>query len=256
MTEETAKTPAKKPSIPALTAEQVVAYLKRNPDFLIEHPELVETMTAPRTELGSGVADLQHYMVGGLQKELKALKGTYDEIVGFCRDNLSTQSQVHAAVLHLIHTRDLEQLLQVLTVDLLALFDLDVVRLAMETENTQFYDTSYPDAHYSGISFIDYGTVDAALGVDQDILLVENTDEQRVIGFEQIFADCTALVKSCAILRLKMEIVQKDVVLALGVRHKGRFHPHQGVDLLSFLAQVVQHRLDSALVDIDPEAFA
>jgi hypothetical protein len=40
------------------------------------------------------------------------------------------------------------------------------------------------------------------------------------------------------------------------VRHEGRFHPHQGVDLLNFLAQIVELRLDTCLMEIDPEAFA
>lgn len=246
----------KKPGSPLLTAEQVEAYLRQHPDFLLQHPQLVEVLKAPKTERGSGVVDLQQFMVGGLQKELKALKGTYDEIVGFCRDNISTQSQVHGAVLGLLKTRDLEQLLQVLTVDLVALFNLDVVRIAMETENAAFYDTSYPEAHYSGISFIDYGTADETLGVGQDILLVEDVESHSIPAFDEIFADCTALVKSCAIMRLKLETVQKDVVLALGVRHKSRFHPHQGVDLLAFLARVIEYRLDSALMEIDPEAFS
>lgn len=247
-------TDSKKPNAP-LSAEQVKAYLTRHPDFLLDHPELVEVLTAPRTELGTGVVDLQQYMVGGLQKQLRDTRDKYNDVVDFCRDNQSTQSQVHNAIIGLVKTRDLEQLLQVLTVDLLTLFDLDVVRIAMETDHAVLYDTSYPDAHYSGISFIDTGTVDAALGVDSDILLVDDTDATHVVGLDEVFVDCTALVKSCALLRLRLDMVQKDVLLSLGVRHKGRFHPHQGVDLLNFLAQIVELRLDTCLMEIDPEAF-
>lgn len=252
MSEEATTTKTNTP----VTAEQVKAYLRRHPDFLHDHPELVEELKAPRSELGSGVVDLQHFMVGGLQKELRSMRDKYEDIVGFCRDNLSTQSQVHNAIIGLVKTRDLEQLLQVLTVDLVPLFDLDVVRIAMETDYASLYDKNYPDAHYSGISFIDTGIVDAALGTGNDILLMEDTDAQPINGFEEIFSDCAALVKSCALLRLRLEMVQKDVLLCLGVRHKERFSAHQGVDLLSFLAQIVELRLDTCLMEIDPEAFA
>lgn len=252
MSEEATTT---KPSS-TLNAEQVKDYLRRHPAFLHDHPELVEELKAPASDLGSGVADLQHFMVGGLQKQLRTMRDKYDDIIDFCRDNQSTQAQVHSAIIQLVKTRDLEQLLQVVTVDLVPLFDLDVVRIAMETDHAALYDTSYPDAHFSGISFIDTGTVDAALGVENDALLCEDTDEQPIIGFDTLFADCTALVKSCALLRLRLEMVQKDVLLCLGVRHKNRFHPHQGVDLLNFLAQVVELRLDTCLMEIDPEAFA
>lgn len=248
-------TTKKKPE-PTVTAAQVKAYLERHPEFLHDNPELVEVLKAPKAELGGSVVDLQHFMVGGLQKQLRDMRGKYDDIVDFCRDNQSTQSQVHNAIVGLVKTRNLDQLLQVLTVDLVSLFDLDVVRIAMETDHAEVYDTSYPDAHYSGISFISTGTVDAALGVDDDIMLVEDTDEQAVLGFDEIFTDCTALVKSCALLRLRLEMVQRDVLLCLGVRHKERFHPHQGVDLLNFLAHIVELRLDTCLMEIDPEAFA
>lgn len=240
----------------AITAEQVKAYLRRHPEFLHDNADLLEVMKAPAAELGDGVVDMQHFMVGGLQKQLRDMRGKYDDIVDFCRDNLSAQSQVHNAILALVKTRNLDQLLQVLTVDLVNVFDLDVVRIAMETDHVEMYDTSYPDAHYSGISFISTGTVDAALGADDDILLVEDTEKQAIADFEEIFADCAALVKSCAMLRLKLETVQRDVLLCLGVRHKERFHPHQGVDLLNFLAQIVELRLDTCLMEIDPEAFA
>lgn len=238
-----------------LSAEQVKAYLRRHPEFLHDNPDLLEVMKAPAATLGDGVVDMQHFMVGGLQRQLRDMRGKYDDIVDFCRDNLSTQSQVHNAIIGLVKTRNLEQLLQVLTVDLVSVFDLDVVRIAMETEHVEAYDTSYPDAHYSGISFIGTGTVDAALG-DDDILLVEDTEKTPVAGFDEIFADCVALVKSCVLLRLRLEQVQRDVLLCLGVRHKERFHPHQGVDLLNFLAQIVELRLDTCLMEIDPEAFA
>lgn len=254
MSEEATKNSSKTDAAP--TAAQVKAYLKKHPDFLLEHPELVEVLNAPRAELGSGVADLQQYMVGGLQKQLRDTRDKYNDIIDFCRDNLSTQSQVHNAIVSLVKTRDLEQLLQVLTVDLVSLFDLDVVRIAMETDHAAMYDTSYPDAHYSGIAFIDTGTVDIALGEESDILLVEDTEIEHVDGLDEIFTDCTGLVRSCALLRLRLEMLQKDVLLSLGVRHKGRFHPHQGVDLLNFLAHIVELRLDKCLTEIDPEAFA
>ena len=254
MTEEVK--PAAKKKLEPASKEQVLAYLKRHPEFLIENPDLVEVLKAPKTERGSGVADLQHYMVGGLQKELQVLRGKYDDIVDYCRDNMSTQSQVHQAILGLIRARDLEQLLQVITVDLVSLFDVDVVRLAMETDGAALYETSYPDAHYSGISFIETGTVDVVMGEDSDILLNGDTEKSEPIAFEEIFSDCVSLVKSCAMLRLHLETVNKQVLLCFGVRHKGRFHANQGVDLLAFLAEIVELRLDTCLAEMDPEALA
>lgn len=241
---------------PVADKEQVLAYLKRHPDFLQENPQLSEILHAPKSELGSGVADLQYYMVSNLQKELKSMRGKYDDMVEFCRDNMSTQSQVHNAILRLLKTQDLEQLLQVITTDLISLFNVDVVRLAMETESVASYEISYPDAQSSGVTFIENGVTDQLLGVSGDILLIEDVEQYDVRNLHGIFANCMALVSSCALLRLRLDTTGRDVILAFGVRHKHRFHPHQGVELLSFLAQIVGARLDTCLHEIDPEAFA
>ena len=235
----------------AATKEQVVAYLLRHPDFLLENPEVVEVLKAPKANLGGNVADLQHYMVGGLQQELQSLRAKYEDIVEFCRDNMSTQTQVHSAILGLIMARDLEQLLQVITVDLTRLFDVDVVRLSMETEGAELYDTAYPETHYSGITFIEAGTANEVMGENGAILLCEDTDKVEIFGLGDIFADCVQLVKSCIIMRLRLKSIHKDVLLAFGVRETGRFSAQQGVELLTFLGHIVELRLDECLSQMD-----
>jgi len=231
-----------------ITPEQVRDFLKDHPDFLKDNPDIVADLPPPERDLGNGIIDFQHYMLKNLQKDSKALKSRYDVLIDFCRDNMSVQMQVHHATLRLIRTRNLEQLLEVLTLDLVSLFDVDVVRMAMESETR--FDTSYGEQNYSGIVFIAPGTADAALGQKKNVLLVEDCSVNRPPGFEQIFADCEAMIASCAMLRLEMETVERNIILAFGVRHKDRFHPGQGIELLHFLAQIVAHQLDRYLNDL------
>ena len=181
-------------------------------------------------------------MVKNLQKDSQALKGRYEVLVDFCRDNMSVQNQVHQAALRLIRTRNLEQLLEAITMDLLNLFNVDVVRMAMESDT--LVDTSYGEQHYSGMVFVSPGTVDAALGHKKNVLLVGDCIANPVAGIDEIFADCEDLIASCALLRLELETVGKQVVLAFGVRHKERLHAGQGVELLHFLAQIVAYQMD------------
>ena len=42
---------------------------------------------------------------------------------------------------------------------------------------------------------------------------------------------------------------QRGVMLAFGVRIKNHFHEGQGTEMLSFLAQIVEQRLDETLSD-------
>jgi uncharacterized protein len=243
----TAKTAEKKAEV---TEDQVREFLKTHPDFLKKNLDVVTDLSPPEQKLGNGIIDFQHYMVKHLQKDSKALKSRYDLLVDFCRDNMSVQSQVHHAVLRLIGARSLEQLLEVVTQDLVSLFDVDVVRLAMESELAGQQDTYYSEQNYSGIVFIDPGTIDTALGKNKNVLLTEDCASGVPFGFEQIFAECSGLIESCALLRLKLETVQRHVILAFGVRYKDRFHSGQGIELLNFLAQIVAHQLDLYLQDL------
>lgn len=232
---------------PDLTDDDVLAYLQAHPDFLARHPELLEVLTPPEAEDGN-IVDLQHYMARALQGQVRNLKDKFEGLVTSSRDNMSTLSQVHASVLRLIKARTLEQLLEVLTIDLTHLFNIDVVRLAMESPVAGQYDTYYSEENYSGIAFVEPGIILAALG-DEDHLLVEDARELVVPGFDQVFEDCSGLVRSYALLRLRLPRTKRDALLAFGERHTGRFHPGQGVELLTFLARIVEHRLDQSLED-------
>lgn len=236
------------PTSASITPEQVREFLKAHPDFLQKNTDVVAELTPPERDLGNGIIDFQHYMVKNLQQDSKALKSRYDLLIDFCRDNMSVQMQVHHAVLRLIRTRSIEQLLEVLTQDLVNLFDIDVVRMAMESDTR--YDTSYGEQNYSGIVFIPPSTVDAALGANKNVLLVEDCTATPPPGFDDIFADCAGMIASCALLRLELETVGKNILLAFGVRHKERFHSGQGIELLHFLAQIVAHQLDMYLEDL------
>ncbi len=247
MTKKTTKRAVSKPA--EISAEQVRDYLKNHPDFLQENSELFLSVTPPERNLGEGVVDFQSFMVKRLQSGNKTLETKYDALVDFCRDNMSVQAQVHHAALRLIRTRTLEQLLEVLTLDLVSLFDVDVVRIAMESDTARAYE-GYQGDQASGIVFIPPYTVDAALGKKKQVALIGDVHANPPAGYEQIFADCTSLIQSCALLRLELELVEKNVILAFGVRYKDRFHPGQGIELLNFLAQIVGHQLDVYLDEL------
>lgn len=233
-----------------ITADDVRAYLKKHPDFLKNNLDVVAEVTAPERNLENGIVDFQHYLVKNLQKGSQAIQSRYDVLVEFCRDNMSVQHQVHQAVLSLMRARGLEQLLEVMTIDLVRLFDVDVVRLAMESEAASLYEMNYAEQDFSGIVFIEPGTVDAAIGRKKNVKLIEDCSKQSPAGFDQIFADCADLIESCALLRLELPQIERNVILAFGVRHQGRFHAGQGIELLNFLAQIVAHQLDIYLHEL------
>lgn len=233
-----------------MTKKMVIEFLQGNPQFLAEHPELFEVLTPPEQQHGRGVIDFQYYAIDNLRRGMRKMKDRFHGLVTSARENLSVQQQVQRAVVSTVKARTLEELLEVLTTDLVRWFDVDVVRLAMESDMAGTYETYYNEDNYSGICFVPPGTANAAM-LGESVRLIGDTQGEPPIGFEMIFADCSNLVRSCAFVRLELPTIKRPAILAFGVRHTDRFHPHQGGELLGFLGTVMSIVLDRCLTESD-----
>ena len=69
-----AKAPAADAPPPEVTARQVEAWLRANPDFLARNPALLTALTPPARAMGRNVVDLQHMMMRRLQESVAALE--------------------------------------------------------------------------------------------------------------------------------------------------------------------------------------
>ncbi len=238
-----------------LSEVEVLAFLRENPEFFARHPQLLETLSVPKKQTGSRkVLDFQSYAVSALQENVQSLKEEFSGLLSSARDNMSAQQQVHQAVLHLMKARGLEHLLEVLTQDFMQYFDVDAVRLVLESELAELYESSYGEINYSGISFVPLQTVDMALGAEKPAAMIPDTEDDPPYGFEAIFIDCASMVKSCALLRFYLPRIDRCGILAFGVREKHHFHTQLGLDLLRFLSEAVALRLDQCLNEQEIEA--
>lgn len=234
-----------------LTEKMVLDFLQQHPDFLRRHPELLEILTPPDQKMGGNVLDFQRFALGSLQRGMADMKDRFAGLLSSARDNMSAQSQVHKAALHIMRARDLDQLMEVLTQDLLHYFDVDAVRVGLESRLSEVMDPLFDPDNAMGIRLIAPGTADAILGPHQNVALVPDCDEDPPYGFDYLFSDCADIVSSCAILRLQLAQCGNDGLIAFGVREKGRFHPHLGIELLRFLSDVIALKMDACLLNLD-----
>ncbi len=211
------------------TEEQVVAYLKRHPDFLAHHPDLIEFLTPPERQNGAGVVDFQSAMIERLQSELGGIRANHDNLVSTTRGNLSSQARIHQAVLDLLNARSFEHFVEAITTDLAVKLDIDCAALCIESDK--------PNAPRprTGVRFLPLGAVDALLGEDAMSKL-----RPAVAAERRIYGAGATLVKSDALLRLAISPESPTGLLALGAREPGHFQPKQGTELLSFLARVIE----------------
>jgi uncharacterized protein len=220
-----------RPALPAraVGAAEVVAYLRQNPDFLVEHGELLDVLTPPTMRRGEPVVDMQHFMLERQRAEIARLKVQQRSLVVTTRANLASQSRVHGAVLALLAAHSFEQLIQIVTTDLAVLLDADVVTIAVEQPAG-----TRPRLGRHGVQILEPGTVDAVLGADRDAALFA-----EVAGDPRLFGDGAGLVHSAALLRLSVSARAPMGLLCIGTRRAGKYHPGQGTELLGFLARAL-----------------
>ncbi len=232
----TSKAPRKEASTPSdISDEQVVKFLRDNPDFLERHPQLLAIINAPERrfegvdEAGAEVVDLQDAMLARMRRELAQRDEQSSELIDASRANLQSQNRVHAAVIALLSARSLDHLLEILTIDLAGLLNVDAVALCLE-------GGIVAPATTQGVRVVPVGTIDRLVDSARTVTLREGIEGDR-----RIYGEASGLVRSEAMLRLSVREDAPCALLALGSRDPNRFHAGQGSELLGFLARIMEH---------------
>jgi hypothetical protein len=211
-------------------ARDVLTYLREHPDFLERRPDALRLLRAPARSIGDGVLDFQHFLLERLRHDLARLEDEQKTLIATSRGNLATQCRVHKAVLSMLRAGSFEQLLQIVTIDLAVLIDVDIVTLGVE--NAALRTARLP---MQGIHLLPSGTVDRLLGPNRDALLC--TDIQ---GDPALYGGAAGLVRSQALLRLAFSRSAPVGLMCLGTRAADTFQPGLGTELLSFLARTLE----------------
>lgn len=215
------------PNAPA--EAEVRTYLKAHPDFLLRNPELLSVLTPPTLQRGDHVVDMQSFMLQRQRVELENLKEQHGELIGTSRANLASQSRVHGAALAVFGARSFEQLIQIVTTDLAVMLDADVATIGVESA-----EPMKPKLRNQGIQILKPGTIEELFGPEREVVLFDEIE-----GDPMLFGGGAGLVRSAALLRLKVSSKSPAGLLAIGTRAPGKFHVAQGTELLHFLGRAV-----------------
>lgn len=209
--------------------KEVADYLRRHPDFLVRHPEVLDVMEVPARWSGDGVVDMQQFMLQRLRDEIDDLRNSAQEVIETSRSNMSSQTRAHASVMAILAAGDFEQMIRVVTYELPLLLDVDVVTLGFEPAAKLT-----PDMVSADIRPLPEGSVDSLLGADKNVVLVRKMKDDGTI-----FGSGAGLVRSAALARLQPGSRTAMGLLALGSRGDA-FYPGQGTELIRFLARMLE----------------
>lgn len=220
-----------------LTAGDVHAYLRAHPEFLAEHPELLEVLTPPAARTGRRIVDLQQFMVRRLQGELHRLRDHHDGLIDSARSNMTTQARVHEAVIALLSAGSFERLIEIASTELGAMLGVDAVALAIEAREGE-----PSTGTVNGVYMLPPGFVDETLGPGGHIAILPGTDPDP-----RLFGPASVELEGCILLRLDTGPGAPAGILGFGSFSADEFHPEQSTELVEFLVRALEQAIRSWL---------
>lgn len=204
-------------------ADNVRAYLAQNPDFIVENAAFLAGLFP--AERGENVVDLQSVRVERLRDEVTSLKNFHGSLIDATRGNMTTQLQVHGAILSLWDAENPDHLSHIVSRDWIDSLQVDAIIINFEKD----HETPLPPL--KDMNILDRGFIEDFLGQDDATLL-----RGDITVSEEIFGPATPLIQAEALIRLPESDFLPPGMLAFGSRDADMFSPGQGTELLRFLA--------------------
>ena len=217
-------------TVKSITPETVILFLKENPNFFIEHPDLLTIVFPPRDHQSENVIDLQGFIVAKLREDIKFTKAREKELLTAAEYNAETQSRLHNAVKALLDVKTLNGLVEFTQKKLPALLFVDCSQICVESE-----EPVPTELGKTGIWKLKNGTIHKFMGRTHNIVLVPKITNSR-----EIFGVSGMKVKSAALIRFSFGSKSLKGLLALGTKSPYAFNPRQGTELLLFFSHVLE----------------
>ena len=203
--------------------------LLADPGAILADRDLMRALVAAReAEVGDNVIDIRGRAMQALETRLDRLESTHESVIAAAYDNQSGVAIVHRAVLALMESDDLADLIGRLQSDIAPLLRIETLRLVVEgTGGPQWPEDTLitPEGAIDSIIQAGRRTPRGDDIVLRPALVLTRPLHGRTVGSE-------------ALLPLDLGAGMPRAVLLMGSADASRFMPAHGTDLLRFFAQV------------------
>jgi uncharacterized protein YigA (DUF484 family) len=198
--------------------QDVKTFLEQHPDFLVEHPDLLETLQVPHGLDGPAVS-LVERQVQVLRDRQAESRQRLAELVRNARDNEALVGRVHALALRLLHARD-------------------AAGVAAQTEASMHEDFDVRPARLLAAADIPPAVRALVASGKPRCGQLREDDRNALLG------DAAAGIASMALVPIGADC--RYGLLALGSTDAARFHPGMGTAFLERIGELVAAALGRA----------
>ncbi len=218
---------------PLITARHVEKFLRQHADFLVQNPQIIDSLEIPGKTEGRGLADLQQYLIEKLRNKLDLVTRERDLVITRSHHNKLTQDRTHRAVKALISAKNFEHLIDVISTELPIIMGMDAIAIGVEQPGEA--DVAAP---VEGISCLLPGMVDGLIGGGQPAILRDHIE-----GDVCLYGTMAPLIQSDALIRLNISSTTPPAMLAFGSQRDDQFEPGQGTELIRFIGSVIENTI-------------
>lgn len=220
-----------------LNEKDVEDFLRQNPDFFINHPQLVSELKVPHPNTGSAVSLIEH-QVELLRQQNTKTQRRLDELVQIARENDRLSKNIHLLTLELMSSRNLIDVFSVLNEGLRKDFSADAIcirilaqpKSAKLADRKEFASNADELAKHFGRQIKEGKAICGRAKTEQKKILFDEQGDK---------------VASLAFIPLKFE---KSVgLLAIGSFDEKRFHSGMGTLFLHQLGKVTSKTISRFL---------
>lgn len=208
-----------------LQAEEVEAFLRANPSFLTEHPDLYRVLTPPRRLHGEHLADHMAAMLEAERSRARALETEMRAAVEAGRAGAGLSVRIRLAVLALMRAQDV---LEAVTQEVPALLGVETCTLATEPHCAPLRGT-----RPAGVRPLPVGAVMRLIGRGRDAVVRAHPTEAALLH-----AEAAPLVVRDALARVPLA-AGPPMLIAVGARNPAALPARQSVAVLAFLGRAV-----------------
>jgi len=218
-----------------LAVDDVIVYLKANPEFFLHHPDAIEDLVL--SSAPAGTISLAQRQNARLQTKINQLHEQLHSLIDTARQNTELQARVHTLCLKLMDAPNLAALLPVLVSELKQQFNADEISLRL------FYSESEHDLPETSENITQCHIDDEALKVFDKVLGKQQPVCGRLSNAQKavLFGEKQDKVASIACLPIGHEPCCG--LLAIASYDQDRFHANMATDYLAFLGEILMRLL-------------
>lgn len=228
-----------------IAVDDVIAYLKANPEFFLHHPDAIEGLVL--SSAPAGTISLAQRQNARLQAKISQLQEQLHTLIDNARQNTELQARVHDLCLKLIDSPNLAALLPLLLTELKQQFNADEISLRL------FYNESAHDLPDTSDNIVQCHIDDESLKVFDKVLGKQEPVCGRLSNAQKavLFGEIQEEVASIACLPIGHEPCCG--LLAIASYDEDRFHANMATDYLAFLGEILMRLLRTHYHDHNDE---